>query len=177
MRCARRPLVSRVEADRVARWIKQDPHVLLGLVPGQLRSEMDCAGDFCIELGDLEVEMQHHLLTAFFAGPNWPDVVGVALDAQVGHGLTRVERGVILALAPDDPAARLWVEARQLRDVRGVQDVSRQQGPTTTFLPLLPLVRRTDFLREQEAMGLRARSYVGQRHPGTSSKRCRWCSR
>ena len=83
------------------------------------QSHRVCYGLF--KVGDLEVQVDHHLLAPRGGRPHRTHIVGVVLNAEVCHALAKVQRRAIDVLLPDWPPAQFGVEPREHADVRRVQ--------------------------------------------------------
>lgn len=54
----------------MARWVEEDTDFGLWLVSGEFSAEADRVGHCCVQIGHLEVEVEHHLRPARFGRPH-----------------------------------------------------------------------------------------------------------
>ena len=125
----------RDRAEGVAGRVEKHPDVLLRLVLGQTRTEPDRALGLGCEVGDLEVQVQHQLLSAGHPRPGGADIVRIALDAQIGNALTGVEGAVVLVEVMNGPATQRRIEVGKPGDVVGVEHHAPPVVPLPTVRP------------------------------------------
>lgn len=145
-----------VQAERVPGWVKQNPHVLLGLVCGQIRAQAHRVGHGDFEVGDLEVQVDHHLLGPRRCRPHRTHVIRVVLNAEVRHAFAKVQGCAIDVLLPDLPPAQFGVEAGERVDVRRVQ----HYAPPVRPRPAIPSIRRPRVLFHGTTLTLRTHAQV-----------------
>jgi hypothetical protein len=101
--------------------IEEDPDVFLRLMFRQLRTEAQRVSYGLTEVGDLKVEVDHHLLTSRDARPRRANVVGIVLNTEVRNAFAEIQRSAGSVLLPDRPAPQSGVEARQYVNIRRVE--------------------------------------------------------
>jgi hypothetical protein len=101
------------EAEWVAGGVKEHANVLLRLVLGDDRSEGGRFSDRGVQVGDLEVEVQHRGLLSLLGRPHRALVVSCFLEDNVDRAFGRGDNYRARILVTDGPAEQLGVERRQ----------------------------------------------------------------
>lgn len=106
----------------MAGWVEQHANVVLRLKVGFLRPELNRVGHGGVEVDNLEVEVQHHLLLPVDVRPRWANIVLRSLGRQVCHPARRTQGAVVIRLCRDLPAEQAGVEMSQRTGVGSIQN-------------------------------------------------------
>jgi hypothetical protein len=101
--------------------VREHANVLLGLELRERGTRVERVRDGGVEVLDLDVEVQHHLLPLALGGPRGSLVELLELEGQPGACLGWPQGDPCGVVVHDGPAQELLVEARERPWVRGVE--------------------------------------------------------
>jgi hypothetical protein len=92
--------------------VKHHAHARLWLVSGEARTTPEGKVDGCVKIVDLDVEVEHLVLTVRLFGPGWCAVTGLGLERQARAARRVPHQHPVRFAARDLPSEKLAVEVR-----------------------------------------------------------------